>query len=103
MTEIDRRIESWLLDKFLFSGDYDKSKHGTIRSIKVRSVDMGWECGCYSEWTRDDQFELTGLFDSSAGPFTWTYGRWGDLPTFIEELSAYQDGPYCPYDEEDEA
>lgn len=97
MSDIDRRVEAWLLDKFLQSGQYDKSRHGTIKSIRVIKVDMGWDCGCWSEFTRDDRFELTGQFASNAGRFTWTYGHWSDLPQFIEELDAYQFGSYCPY------
>jgi hypothetical protein len=101
MAQIDEMINDWLLEKFFWSGQYDKAKHGTIKSVKVLSVDMGWDCGCYSEFTRDDSFELTGRFTSDRGEFTWAYGRWGDLPTFIEELDAYQDR-YCPYDERED-
>lgn len=97
----DELINAWLLEKFLWSGKYDKSKHGTIRSIKVISVDAGWECGCWSEFTRDDSFVLTGQFESDAGDFEWSYGTWGDLPQFIEELIEYEQNN-CPYDEEDE-
>jgi len=93
-------IEAWLLEKFFESGDYDKAKHGAAKSIKVMLVDMGWECGCWSEWTREDSFEMVGKFVGERGGFTWKYGRWGDLPTFIEELDAYQDRD-CPYDEGD--
>jgi hypothetical protein len=101
MSDTDELVNAWLLEKFLWSGDYDKSKHGTIKSIKVVKVDMGWECECWSEWTRGDSFELTGEFTSSGGNFTWAYGRWGDLPQFIEELDEYQNN-YCTYDEQDD-
>lgn len=98
---IDEQVEAWLLSRFFESGQYDKSKHGTVKSIKVTSVDMGWECGCWSEWTRDDTFELRGKFTGSAGDFEWTYGRWGDLPRFIEALDEFIDGNYCRYDDEE--
>ena len=101
MSDTDEMVKAWLLEKFLWSGQYDKARHGTIGSIRVLSVDMGWDCGCWSEWTRDDSFVLTGRFTSSAGEFTWSYGRWGDLPQFIEELDEYQKN-YCPYDDEDD-
>jgi hypothetical protein len=102
MTGIDDQVNAWLLDRFLWSGDYDKSKHGTINSIEVVSVDMGWDCLCWSEWTRDDSFGLTGKFTSSGGDFTWTYGRWGDLPQFIEELDEYAENGTCRYADDEE-
>lgn len=98
---IDEKIDDWILEKFLWHGGYDKSKHGTIKSIKVVSVDMGWDCACWSDWTRDDTFELTAQFESDAGKFEWTYGRWGDLPTFIEELDEYINGNGCYYESEE--
>lgn len=97
----DELVKSWLLEKFLWSGEYDKSKHGTIKSLRVLSVDTGWECGCYSEFTRDDSFVLTGRFTGSVGEFTWGYGRWADLPSFIRELDDYANGFDCAYEEED--
>lgn len=101
MAATDDLIKSWLLEKFLWSGQYDKSKHGTIKSIEVISVDAGWECDCYSEFTRDDQFVMEGLFKSSAGTWYWKYGSWSDLPQFIEELSDYESLHYaCPYEED---
>lgn len=101
MSATDELVKQWLLERFLWSGEYDKAKHGTIISIKVVSVDMGWECGCWSEFTRDDAFELEGLFESSTGTWRWRYGRWADLPEFIEDLAEFQES-YCPYDEEDD-
>lgn len=101
MAEIDDKVNEWMLEKFLGSSKYDKAKHGTIKNLHVLSVDMGWECGCYSEWTREDTFELTARFTGDKGEFNWSYGYWADLPRFITELDDYINGRYCPYDEEE--
>ncbi len=97
----DDLIKAWLLERFLWSGRYDKVKHGTIKSIEVLKVDAAWDCGCYSEFTRDDTFRLEGLFKSSSGTWYWEYGTWGDLPRFIEELEEYDKRGSCPYEEDD--
>lgn len=77
-------------------------EHGPVRNIRVLSVDMGWECGCWSEFTRNDQFEMVALLEGDKGQFTYRYGRWGDLPSFIEELDEYINGDTCPYEEDDD-
>lgn len=102
MATIDDKVADWLLEKFLWSRQYDKAKHGSIKNIRVLSVDTGWECGCYSEWTRDDSYVLTGRFTGDKGEFIWSYGYWADLPSFIRELDDYINGNDCPYDEDDE-
>lgn len=102
MSEIDEQIKGWLKEKFLASLDYHPETQGGPEYIEVVTVDTGWECGCYSEFTRDDSFVLTARLKASNGrEFGWRYGYWGDLPSFIRELDDYINGFDCPYDEED--
>jgi hypothetical protein len=95
MALIDEQVNAWLLEKFLNSSDYDKSVYGTAESIKVVTVDMGWECGCYSSWTRDDSFEMVAKFGSDSGTFEWRYGYWADFPSFITDLDEYINNEVC--------
>lgn len=102
MALLDEKVEEWILQKFLRSTDYDRERHGPIPEIKVISVDGSWECCCYSEWTRDDEFILWAEFEGAGGRrFSWNYGRWGGLPDLITELDEYVNGNECSYEEDD--
>lgn len=99
---IDDQIKAWLKDKFLKSHNYYPATQGDPDDIEIVSVDKVWECGCYSEYTRDDNFTLVATMKGSGGrEFVWAYGSWGDLPQFIEELDEYIYGNECPYAEDD--
>lgn len=104
----DVLVADWLKAKFLASGDwgygypeYDKNKHGEPSEISVTSADAGWDCYCYSSYTRDDQFELTAIIKTRAGNVEFRYGRWGDFPDFIEELDEYRNGNECYYESQE--
>lgn len=103
MTDIDRLVKDWILSKFL-KGDtyslaypygYDETVHGPKEDITVVAADGEWQCGCYSEYTRDDQFVMTATFMTKSGHFKASYGRWGDLPVFIEELASFEETWEC--------
>lgn len=98
---VDLLVNDWLIGKWL-SGDgeaevrYNYDEHGPISAVRVISADAGWECGCYSSWTRDDDFRMNAVFQTQSGKqITFEYGRWGDFPSFIEELDAYRYNREC--------
>ncbi|HEY6021915.1 MAG TPA: hypothetical protein VIY48_19225 [Candidatus Paceibacterota bacterium] len=105
MNETDKLVNAWLKEKFL-AGDtwprYSPVDHGEPDEIEVIKTDMGWDCGCYSDYTRDDMFELVGSLRTPEGvSVSVSYGRWGSLPRFIEELDAFKSNEVCPYEQED--
>lgn len=101
MAAIDDQIKAWLKDKFLQSTRYFPQTQGGPDDIEVLSVDTGWACGCYSQYTRDDRFKLEGRLKGANGrEFTYVYSQWGDLPQLLTELDEYINGSNCPYDEE---
>lgn len=102
MALIDEKINAWLKEKFLGSYDYYPQTQGAPEYITVVKADAGWECGCYSEFTRSDSFVMTATLKGANGrEFEWRYGRWGNLPDFIQELDEYLYGDNCPYLEDD--
>jgi hypothetical protein len=101
MTALDEHVNEWLKEKFLQSSHYYPATMGEPEDISVLEADMGWECGCYSEFTRDDTFVFRAKIRKGDGTvFEWSYGHWWDLPSFIEELDEYINDS-CPYSEED--
>jgi hypothetical protein len=107
MSATDDLVNAWVKKKFLESPIYKNNslRYGPAGQITVLSADVQSYCGCYSEFTRDDGVEMQAILTSKAGNFGFTFGLWGNLPQFIEELSAYQNLQYedsvCPYDDED--
>ena len=108
----DERVNAWLLNKWIEESQnnrrwmrtrYNPDAHGPAESLTVITADGDWECGCYSEFTRDDQFILTAKIQTAAGPITYEYGHYGQLPDFIDELSDDVDNDVCPYENEDTA
>jgi len=104
MALIDDQVNSWLKEKFLESSYYYPATMGDHDDIEIISADGSWECGCYSEYTRDDSFVLTATISTNGGnkTTTWDYGYWSSLPDFITELDEYIDGNDCRYAEDDE-
>ena len=105
MSDTDELVKAWLKQRFLDGAtrpSYSPVAHGEPDEIEVISTDMGWDCGCYSSWTRDDSFILTGTIkDADGDEVQIRYGRWGDFPRFIEELDAFKDNEACYYESED--
>lgn len=98
MPSIDELVNGWMLQKFVESGMWNEETHGPRDAIEVVSVDQGWDCGCYSSWTREDTYELNATLKGEKGEFTYRYGRWGDFPSFITELDQYINNTECPYE-----
>lgn len=101
MALIDEQIKAWLIEKFLVDNMYSYSLHGGEDEISVIKADAAWECFCWSDWTRDDTFEVTALLSTRAGEVSFRYGYWGDFPQFIEELDEYINNNACPYESEE--
>ena len=112
MAQIDEQVNGWILQKFFSlqprlyayhtSLGYNPEFHGPKDGITVVSADAGWECGCYSSWTRDDEYKVTAILQTSNGTqFEFVYGSWGDFPDFIEELGDYIYGNDCYYESEE--
>lgn len=100
----DDLVKAWVRDKFLASPQYlNNTLHfGEAKDIAVESADVQPYCGCWSEFTRDDGYEMVAKLTGKFGEYSYTYGLWGNLPEFIRELDSYQYSyPVCPYDEED--
>ena len=106
MTDIDALVNAWILDKFLRGNiwgypAYDPKVHGPEEGVSVLSADTSWECGCYSEYTRDDDFTLVGkiqVWNVNGYPPTeinYRYGGWYDMPDFFEELDTFRDTWEC--------
>ncbi len=98
---IDDQVKGWLKEKFLASRSYSPETQGGPDDIEILSVDQYWSCGCYSEYTRDDTFMMAAQIKGADGrEFTWSYGVWADIPSFIEELYEYINNNECPYEDE---
>ena len=81
---------------------YDKEKHlSRCETLSVQNVECGWECVCYSCYTRDDAFEMTAHVGCECGvEMRWVYGYMYDLPSFIEELDGYKQlSEVCNHDD----
>nr|WSW58482.1 hypothetical protein OG513_07740 [Streptomyces sp. NBC_00998] len=112
--DVDDLVNSWLLSMWLgHSADestygaptvrYDRRIHGPVEDLRVITADAGWDCGCWSSWTREDSFQLTAQIHTSVGVVDFTYGRWYDFPRFIQELHEYRVNSACRYEDGDEA
>ena len=60
-----------------------------------------WECGCYSEYTRDDQWTVHAYVTCHHNLFTQMvhYVNVYDMPEIIQELAEQDEG--CAYDDSD--
>ena len=104
MNPTDELVNAWVKKKFLESIPYlnNTALYGPAKGITVASADVESYCGCYSEYTRDDGFEMKAVLTGRFGEVHFTFSLWGNLPDFIEELDAFKyAGSDCPYDEEE--
>jgi hypothetical protein len=70
----------------------------TISTVKT----MGWECGCYSEYTREDYFDMYFDITCECGmKYELNIHENYGLPGFIEKLDAFQNNDECYYWDED--
>lgn len=96
-------VNRWIIDKF--KAEYSTDGHlATCPSLKVVGCEHGYECNCYSEYTRDDEWTMTATLGCDHGQ-TSVYRAfdWSSLPQVIEalrsdDLSVFE----CPYDDVDE-
>ncbi len=104
-TSTDDLVHAWLLSE-LRKGNARRQdpnpKHAHVRecpTTTVRMIDAEWDCGCSSEYTRGDRFELHALAECECGiQFSWRAMYFDDLPGVIDALDAYKEGPdYCDY------
>jgi hypothetical protein len=109
--DVDGLVNKWLINKWLTESSnpddyrdfvrYDAAVHGPVSGLKVSSADADWDCLCYSSWTREDEFVMTAVIATAAGDVEYRYGRWGDFPSFIEDLDAFRNNDTCPYEREE--
>lgn len=101
---LDDRVNAWLLERWLSGKSdmwpaYNRELHGNPDGIQLVSSDAGWECDCYSEYTRDDREILYATFLTARGSVYVRYGSWVELPRLLEELVDYGESE-CVYDQE---
>ncbi|MFE5159136.1 hypothetical protein ACFRNT_11490 [Streptomyces sp. NPDC056697] len=110
--DVDDLVSGWLISKWVeaSANEHDRREyvrysyeaHGPVSALVVASADADWECGCYSSWTREDDFVMRAVIKTAAGDVDFEYGTWGDFPRFIEELDEYRNNTTCPYESEED-
>jgi len=68
---------------------------------QIYAVDHQWECGCYSEFTRDDNWMIHCRVSCKHGLMTdmrMSVDAW-DMPEILRELSELDAGDGCMYDD----
>lgn len=110
--DVDELVAGWLISKWVEESQqtyvrrgfvrYDTDVHGPVFALSVASADADWECGCWSSWTREDDFVTRAVIKTAGGDVEFEYGRWVDFPRFLEELDAYRNNTVCPYESEED-
>lgn len=95
MSNSDDLVKAWFLSKWLkgeggFYPTYKPLHHGEFIEIEVITMDGTWECGCYSEYTRDDQEKLIATVKTRAGEVEVEYATWRDLPYIIRDIINFE-------------
>lgn len=113
MSRFDDAVDEFIISKFMSNDGrlqmyetnnayrYSYEADGRPSDIKVLQADMGWECGCYSSWTREDTFEITALIKTKSREVQFIYGTWSDFPDLITELDEYINNSTCYYESEE--
>lgn len=113
MSKFDKAVDDYIISKFMSNDGrlqgfeannayrYLYEADGSPSDITVIQADMGWDCGCYSSWTRDDSFEITALIKTKSREVQFVYGRWSEFPDIITELSEYINNNECYYESEE--
>lgn len=97
---IDQAINEWGLEQYRQEkGRWSNNHLAACPTTTARGFDARWSCGCYSEYTRDDRFELHFDVSCECGESTvWSVGDW-DLPMILQQLvikmETYNDENYC--------
>lgn len=104
--DTDKLISGWALSKFWAESfpepGYEKERHLQIcPTVTAVPMEMGWDCCCYSEYTRDDSFFT--MFKIACGCDViysysfYNYNTEWDLPEIIRELDEYRSNVSCQY------
>lgn len=84
MINPDDYLKEYILDRFY--EEYPSASAGAV----VKTADVGWDCYCYSEYTRNDYIEATAVVIGANGrAFTLSYSY--DLPQMIQDMAGEQD------------
>lgn len=103
MFDIDALIRAWALDKFTnghpwVKTDDDRHLQQCISTV-AEPESFGWECCCYSEYTRDDSFATSFIISCGCGirvTFRTYESEW-NLPNFFKELDEFRENFTCDY------
>ncbi|HEY6020049.1 MAG TPA: hypothetical protein VIY48_09150 [Candidatus Paceibacterota bacterium] len=105
MSRFDDAVDQFIVSRFVgnegrfqyLDGEhkYRPDEDGLPSEITVLQADMGWDCGCYSSYTRDDTFEITALIKTKSREIQFSYGNWGDFPSLITDLDEYINNYTC--------
>jgi len=98
VSSVDDMIKEFILDKYVASNKYSEI-HGPRDELKVLESDVGRECWCYSEYTRDDEFVMKAKIQTLKRVIEFEWGTHSDIPQFIQDLEKYKDFS-CGYDED---
>lgn len=96
---IDEAVNQVALDEFCRRFEYDSNLHGPREDLTISIKETYGECGCYSEYTRDDVLTTEFIVHTNAGDvsFNFTHGYMGlELSDAIEkytEVPSIED--YC--------
>lgn len=102
----DDRVNAWIIQRF-------RERHGRFQShmsvcpdlkVKPYSCEHGVECGCYSEYTRDDSWYLPATLECPHGKeMSVTLSDFGHtLPDAVAAIAnADYDNFECIYDSEE--
>lgn len=93
---------SWFVAHFSrYSSEYFEKHTHLIKcgTAKVSHSDRYWNCGCYSSWTRDDNFVIDFHIrcecDVEVNWSPWVYAEDFDLPSILGDLYEYQNNTVC--------
>lgn len=91
MTDPDEYLREYILKRFY--EDYPFAAPGAV----VKTADVEWDCGCYSEYTRDDEIRATAVVisDGREIPLSYFY----NLPQMILDMAGEQDN--CQIEEDE--
>jgi hypothetical protein len=106
-------VNAWLLQQFRDSNPLigvtpdaveDHRHLIRCRSTRVVSREHGWECGCYSEYTRDDVWRVEARFECEHRiQAAWSLEPvlWGSLPDVIAAIRGADFERFeCPMEEQ---
>lgn len=112
--KINQMVKDFILEKFkenfkdsyALGADQDKYHLANCPDAKVVDSDVEWSCGCYSDYTRQDECQLLtriACHHKAQTVYSWT--EWYEVPNVLERLyvrSKEEDLPEkCVYEEAD--